>query len=167
METATTYKTGYTRNPNIHVYGGSYGGDYTVNDAYNRGKKDGAKDKEIELIKRGNALFQLAIQKAESITHKLAESAKSNQITIYEFHLKVDNWDCIQSLIVVDMDDFIDDKIEELYKAASEISDEINDDIFHWEYSITYASDDLDTDKIISDGFTHSYEHTNRPRKTQ
>lgn len=139
----------------------------TENAAYRRGKKDGAKDMEIELIKRGKALFDLAMQKSESLTASLVKVASDNNITIHEFHLKLDNWDCVNSLIVVDKNDFIDDKIDILYKSANDLSNQVNSDSFHWEYSITYASENLDLDKILSDGFTHRYEHIPRSRQTQ
>ena len=136
-------------------------------DAYLRGKKDGAKDMQIELLKRGDALYNLAFQKVEQITSILLESAEQHSIKIFEFHLKVENWDCLKSLILVDIEDFASDKIEELYRAANECSDKFNDTTFHWDYSITYSSDNFNKDKIVSDGFTHFYEHLSTTRPTQ
>lgn len=147
------------------AYGGyTFGDTNSVEDAYLEGKKDGAKDIKIELIKRGNALFQLAFKKAEEITYELIEAADKNEIKIYEFHLKVENWDCLKSLIIVDMKDFADDKIETLYKAANEMSDKVNNETFHWDYSITYASENFNVGKILTDGYTNFYEHIPRPR---
>jgi hypothetical protein len=134
--------------------------------AYARGRIDGAKDLQIELIKRGNALFQLAFQRASEITDLLINAAATNNITVYDFHLKVADWDNISSLIIVKLEDYVDDKIELFYRSASEISDQYNDDSFHWDYMITYDSDALNTEKIFADGFKHLYEHTLRPRKT-
>lgn len=146
------------------MYGGGHSFGLDSMDVYQKGKKDGAKDMEIEMIRRGKALFDLATKKAGYFTNKLISAAKDNNITIYEFHLKIENWDCVKSLLVVDIDDFSNDKIENLYKVANAISDEINDDTFHWDYSITYASDSLNIDKIKSDGFTYYYENIPRPR---
>ena len=134
--------------------------------AYVKGRMDGAKDMQIELIKRGNALFQLAFQKASEITDMLIEAAAANDIIVYDFHLKVEDWDNISSLIIVKLEDYVDDRIELFYRAANEISDQYNDDAFHWDYMITYDSDALNTEKIFADGFKHLYEHTLRPRKT-
>ena len=138
-----------------------------MNDIYLKGKKDGANDMQIELMKRGKALFELALKKAGFITKELIQAATDKKITIYDFYLKLENWDSIKSLILVDMDDFIDEKIEFLYKTASEISDNINDEDFHWDFSITYFSENINIDKIRSDGFTHIYEHISKSRQTQ
>lgn len=146
-----------------------YGGGHShrldkIEDVYLKGKRDGAQDKEIELIKMGKALYELAFKKVQYLTGKLIQSAKDNDINVYEFHLKIENWDCLKSIIIVDIEDFSSDKIEALYKVANEISDELNNDDFHWDYSITYASDNINIDKIRSDGFTYYYEHVSRPR---
>jgi|GEM_PF-2525595 len=134
--------------------------------AYAKGRIDGAKDLQIELIKRGHALFQLAFQRASEITDLLVNAAAALNITVYDFHLKVEDWDNISSLIIVKLEDYVDDKIELFYRAANEISDQYNDDAFHWDYMITYDSDALNTEKIFADGFKHLYEHTPKPRKT-
>ncbi len=136
-------------------------------DAYARGRSDGAKDMQIELIKRGKALFQLALQKASEITSLLVNSANENNITVYDFHLKIEDWDNVTSLIIVKLEDYIDDKIDAFYRTANEISAQFNDDTFHWNYLITYYSDTLNQDKILTDGFNHLYEHTPRPRPAQ
>ena len=136
-----------------------------MEEVYIQGMKDGADEMHRELIKRGNALFELAFTKVEKLTGILIESARANNIAIYEFYLKVENWDCLKSIIIVDMDDFVDEKIETLYKAANEIYDNVNTNKFHWDYSITYNSDNVNIDKIKSDGFTYYYEHISRPRK--
>jgi hypothetical protein len=135
-------------------------------DAYMQGKKDGIKEMEIELIKRGKALFDMAFQKMSIITGSLVKVAEENDIVLYDFHLKVENWDKINSLIIVKLEDFVDDKIDALYKAANDLADEINTDSFTWAYSITYNSEDLSLEKILSDGFEYLYEHTPKPRNS-
>lgn len=167
MKTAVYHNEGFIA---YSMGGGKYANTAIVDmsdDAYLRGRKDGAKEMEIELIKRGNALYQLAFKKVEEITAMLVEAAKKYDIKIYEFHLKVENWDCLKSVLLVDMEDFIDEKIENLYRTANEISDKVNDDSFHWDYSITFSSEEFNKDKIMSDGFTHFYEHISRTRQAQ
>jgi hypothetical protein len=136
-------------------------------DDYWQGKKDGAAEKEAELIRMANALFDLAMDKARAITSTLWENAKQHNITIHNFYLSFDSWDKIKSLIVVKLDDFVDDKIEELYRKANELCVQYNTDKFKWEYTITYYSEKLSKDKIIADGFTHIYEPITESRQTQ
>lgn len=170
MSLTTTRKEGYIAYSTHTAYGGGsakYGHSYDLEDIYLKGKKDGADDMRIELMKRGKALFELALKKASYVTSKLAETGKENNITIYDFFLKVEDWDCVRSLILVSIDDFTDDKIEVLYKVANELSDEMNSDDFNWDYSITYLSENINIDKIKSDGFSHIYENIPRPRKAQ
>ncbi|MBV4357877.1 hypothetical protein [Pinibacter aurantiacus] len=168
----STSNIGSLKKPSLYSPSYQYGSsmDGTVEalqqNAYAKGRIDGAKDMQVELIKRGNALFQLAFQRASEITDLLVNAAAANNITIYDFHLKVEDWDNISSLIIVKLEDYVDDKIDLFYRAASEISDQYNDDAFHWDYMITYDSDALNTGKIFADGFKHLYEHTARPRKT-
>lgn len=132
-------------------------------DAYLRGYKDGEKDLEIELIKRGKALFQIALQKATDITNDLLETAEGAGILVYSFHLKMEDWDKVTSLIVVKLEDYVDDKIDVLYARANELTSEYNTESFHWSYLITYASEKLNREKILTDGFTFLYEHTPAP----
>lgn len=138
-----------------------------IKNAYVQGHADGANDLQIELIKRGKALFQIAYQKANEITTVLIECARESEITVYEFYLKIDNWDKITSLIIVEMDDYVDDKIDKLYSCANELAIKHNDESFNWSYLITYSSDSLNLEKIHTDGFTLLYENTPRPRKAQ
>jgi hypothetical protein len=135
--------------------------------AYLQGHTDGARDMQAELIRRGNALFQLALQKASEITEKLAALADEKGIIVYDFHLKMEDWDKVSSLIVVKLEDYVDDKIDALYSYADEIAMQYSNDTFHWDYSITYHSDTLNRDKILTDGFNHLYEHTPQPRQAQ
>ena len=65
------------------------------------------------------------------------------------------------------MEDYVDDKIETLYRAAHQISEEVNDENFRWDYAITYNADSLNTEKIVSDGYQFLYEHIAEPRKAQ
>lgn len=136
-------------------------------DAYLQGKIDGKKDKEIELMRMAKALYQMAFDNVSKITQELANCAEKEGIIIYDFHLKMDNWDKLKSLIIVKTEDFIDDKIYNLYDKATKLAHEYNCDSFHWDYSITYYSDNLSREKIYSDGYTLHYEHTTRPRTPQ
>jgi hypothetical protein len=169
----STSNIGSLKKPTLYSptyqYSSSMGGSVEAlqQSAYAKGRIDGATEMQIELIKRGNALFQLAFQKASEITDLLINAASANDITVYDFYLKVEDWDNISSLIVVKLEDYVDDKIDSFYRAASEIYDQYNDDAFYWDYMITYDSDALNTGKIFADGFKHLYEHTSRPRKTQ
>lgn len=135
--------------------------------SYEQGLEDGRKNMEAELIKRGKALYQLAFQKITQITQDLVEGAESNNISIVDIHLKLDNWDCANTIIFVKLEDYLDEKIESLYDKAHAIAQEINDPTFHWDYSITYYSESLNTEKLISDGFQFVYEHTTSSRTSQ
>lgn len=131
-----------------------------IDEQYQQGLKDGKKDKEMELLKMGKALFQMAINNAQQITGELISAAQKDDITIHDFYLMVEDWDKIHSLIVVKLEDFIDDKIYNLYNKATKLALDYNCDSFHWEYRITYYSDNLSKDKILSDGFIMHYEHS-------
>lgn len=157
---AVDYTPNYSGKPNQSDWASSL----TFNiEAYNRGKKDA----HAEMIKMGNALLELALNKSSNITERLIDVAKQNNIKIFEFYLKIENWDNVKSLIIVTLDDYTDDRISALYEEAQRISSEVNDGSFHWEYIITYLSDNISDEKIISDGYSYHYEHTPKPRKTQ
>lgn len=136
-------------------------------DDYWQGKKDGAAEKEAELIRMAKALFDLAMEKAKAITSDLWETAKQQNIYVHNFYLSFESWDKIKSLIVVKLEDYVEDKIEELYRKANDLCIQYNTDKFKWDYTITYYSDKLSKDKIIADGFTHIYEPSTEPRQTQ
>lgn len=138
-----------------------------VANVYNQGRRDGANDMQMELIKRGKALFQLALDKISYITNELIQVAEKNEIEIISFHLKLDNWDSARSLILVRLDDFVSERIDELYIAANNLSSSVNNDTFLWEYQITYASDNISIETITTDGFNYHYEHSHRARKAQ
>lgn len=156
------------------LYGGNYSGGSQPEfnfangiqlNAYIQGIEEGKKDKEVELMKMGKALFDLAFNRISEITGKLVKCGEENNITIYYFYLKLENWDNLKSLLVVKQDDFTNDKIEALYKMANVIAEEYNGDSFHWDYLITYDSENLNRDRIQSDGYYFFYEHTPKSRQ--
>lgn len=133
------------------------------NDAYIKGHIAGGIEMKQELMKMGEALFNLAFGKIEEITNYLIDIAEKNNITIFDFYLMVENWDSLRSLIVVKLDDYLDDKIELLYQAAYDKATEVNNDSFGWNYTITYFTENLNKGKIHTDGYTLLYEHTTKP----
>lgn len=139
--------------------------EFTQPSSYQKGLEDGRRNMEVELIKMGKALYTHAFQKIESVCNEIISFAESEDIGVIEIHLKVDNWDCSHSLIIVKLEDYLDDKIDLLYNEAHKLSERINDDNFHWDYSITYLSDSINKDKLVSDGFNFFYEHSLRTRQ--
>lgn len=134
---------------------------YSVfNDYYFQGVRDGAAEKEAELEKMARVLFNLAYEKATTITKKLIECAEENSITIYEFHLKLEGWDKMNLLVIVNIDDYTNEKIEKLYECATNLTIEYNTSDFNCEYAITYFSNSINKERIYTDGFTLKYEHS-------
>lgn len=134
---------------------------------YSRGYHDGGKDKEIELLRMHKALQQTAHQMVGRITQTFIAKASESKITIHTFHLKMENWDKIALLLVVSLDDYVSERINDLYVIGMEMLEAENDDIFQFDFTITYQSDDLNRERIISDGYTQVYEHTPVTRSTQ
>lgn len=137
------------------------------NDSYQKGLEDGRKNMEIELTKMGKALYDLAYRKVRMVCDGLIKVAEENEILINEIHLKLTNWDCATALIIVKLEDFLAEKIDLVYAEACKLTDQVNDDNFHWDYSITYHSDSINKEKLVSDGFQYTYEHSPRSRQTQ
>jgi hypothetical protein len=135
--------------------------------SYEKGLEDGRRDMEAELVKRGKALYQLAFQKIAQITEALLDGAEAHEINIIDIRLKLENWDCANTIIFVKIEDYLDEKIDLLYDKAHEIAQQINDSTFHWDYSITYYSDSVNKEKLISDGFQFVYEPTASTRTSQ
>ncbi|HMK27182.1 MAG TPA: hypothetical protein VK483_14215 [Chitinophagaceae bacterium] len=154
--------TTYGRHDSLFQYAST--GD-RAHEVYLQGRKDGVKDLQEEVIKMAKALFQIAQQKAEFITDRLVEAAEKNEITINKFCLRIESWEKISLLIIVKIEDYLDDKIESLYEAANQLSLEHNNEKFMWEYVITYSSENLSMEKIISEGYNLVYEPSTEPRK--
>lgn len=142
-------------------------GEFSAHQVYLQGRNDSLKDLQEEVIKMAKALFQIAQQKAEFLTGVLLKSAEENGIIINKFCLKIESWEKISMLILVNIEDYVDDKIELLYETANRLSLEHNDEKFNWEYIITYSSDSISMTKIFSEGYTLFYEPSAEPRKTQ
>jgi hypothetical protein len=173
MSTTLPYEK---KQPYTSLLGDKYPGQYSTQDnfvnsmqatAYIQGIEEGKKDKEIEIMKMGKALCELAFDKISQITSQLIKSAEENNIVIYAFYLNFENWDSLKSLLIVKQEDFTDDKIEALYKKANNIAEQYNGDSFHWDYLITYDSENLNKDRIASDGYQFFYEHTPKSRQAQ
>jgi len=128
--------------------------------AYNRGFTDGSRDKEVELIRMGKALMETNHQSADTLSQILLEEALKNNITIHEMYFNLQNWDKISLLVIVKMEDYIDDRIDTLYAIATSLLESMNSNFIQFEYTITYLSETLNRQRILSDGFTHVYEFT-------
>ena len=111
--------------------------DFASHQVYLQGKRDGVKDLQEEVIKMAKALFQIAMEKAEDISEALVKSAIKDEITIHRFCLKIETWEKVSMIIIIALEDYVSDKIELLYESANQLSQEINNEKFNWEYIIT------------------------------
>ncbi|MCF1713036.1 hypothetical protein L0U88_00150 [Flavihumibacter sp. RY-1] len=135
----------------------------SLEEAYIRGHIDGGQEKEAEMFRMAKALFVKGEGYISEFTNGLLEVANKLQITVFKFWLKFEVWDSCKLIIVVKIEDYIDDKIDELYKAAQSLSDDISKNNFVIDYAITYYSEKLNVDRLVSDGFDRFYEHTPIP----
>ncbi len=129
-------------------------------------KRDEKKDLEEELIKMTRALFNIIVKRAEFITDELVKSAMEGKINIQKFCLRMETWESISMLIIVDEEDYLSDKIETLYNTIHQLSAKVNNENFNWQCIVTHNSATLDLNKIQSEGYTLFYEPKPEPRKT-
>lgn len=125
------------------------------------------KDIDVELLKSSKILYQHAFQKIMEITGALVEEAEQNEVSIVEIHLKLENFDRADLLIFISLEDYLNEKIDLLYNKAHAIARELENQNFHWGYSITYYSEFINKEKLISDGYQYVYEHISSTRTAQ
>ena len=149
------------------MFGGKFP-NYTFDvKAYQQGIEDGKRDVQLELIKMGKALFKIAADKINSVIKDALSVSEEKSIDIVEIHTKFYSWDDGNCIILVKIDDYIDEKIDYLYDKMRSATERVNDDSFNMDYSITYSSESLNRERLLSDGFQLIYDRLSSSRATQ
>lgn len=135
----------------------TYTGDDLI-DAFIRGKRAGRDEQKKILLER----LSENINKAQTLSEQLYNSALEEKIKLYDIHLKADNISTFTALFIADDDDFLSEKFRSIYTAARKLKNNAETDTFYISFSFTPKSGHLSEDCLAADGFFMKYEKKSR-----
>lgn len=98
------------------------------------------------------------ISKATTLSENIFHTAsKDYLVRIIRAYLKVDAVDHFETLFLVDREDYLSEKLLEVYKKSHSVKSDFNSDDFRINFKFMPMSDNLNYDCLYSDGFTLQY----------
>ncbi|UTA66668.1 hypothetical protein [Emticicia sp. 21SJ11W-3] len=120
-----------------------------VIDAYIQGKKYGLEEKTRLIIKQ---LSQNINKSAENI-NAIFGVFKEHEIRTISGFLRVNDWEDFDILIVVSEEDYLSEKMLDLYNFIGEFEDKVKEDFYKLSVSIIGVADTFDEGCVSSDGY--------------
>ena len=123
-------------------------------DAFLRGKQAGQNEHYRILSKQ----LEENISKAAALAESLYDQISKKEIEPIEIHLKAEDITKYKALVIVSKDDFISDDFRQAYTISRKIKNESESENFYISFSFTPASEHLNEQCLLADGFFMKYE---------
>ncbi len=125
----------------------------TVINAYLQGRRDQSIERENVLTEK----FNENLDKAKKISSKFYGILKDKGITCKHILLRPNKITEFESIFVVDKNDYVSPQFEDIYKLAILEKTQENSDTFHFTFIFIPYSENLNRDKLSTDGYILEY----------
>lgn len=120
-----------------------------VIDAYLKGQQDQLEQAQKVIAHQ----FERNVRKANTHTLKLIDFLQSENLSPISAYLRTKSFDTMEVLITMSEEDFLSEKITNVYDHASSIEQGVSDDLYNITFHFTYQGDDFNHALLKSDGY--------------
>jgi hypothetical protein len=124
-----------------------------VVEAYLAGKREGLNSERRALLDKLNA----NINEAGKATSNIFKYIQSKSITPKDVYLKIEAWDTLSIIVLVEESDYLKGDFNEVYENVCLIEDTFNKEYTHLFFSFIADSGKLNIEHLQSDGYIFVY----------
>lgn len=120
-----------------------------VIDAYLKGKNESLEQQQRLIIEK----LISNINKSGKHTSEILTFLKKKEFNPFSAFLRINSWDDFSILIVLPQEEFLDEKILEIYNFISEFEQKVSEEMYQIQVTICDTDENIDENYIRSDGF--------------
>jgi hypothetical protein len=129
-----------------------YSSDVVIN-AYIQGKQEGLEQAQKAIFEQ----LKLNILTSENDTLEIINYLQRKSFNPISAHLKLTSWDVLEVLITLPENEFVNNKVLQVYDYIEKYENKINKDMYCLTFNLTDYSDKLDEKSLVSDGYLFKY----------